>query len=50
MDEVKTECMGIHLGYEKLPTLLFADDQVILAEDEQDDECMAKKLIEEYKR
>lgn len=36
------------MGTDNLHTLLFADDQVILAEDGEDVEYMVRKLIEEY--
>lgn len=36
--------MGVHIG----DTLIFADDQVVLGEDEEDVNCMVRKLVEEY--
>ena len=44
----KCQHMGVHLGRESIFTLLFADDQVVIAEDEEDLEYMLRKLIEEY--
>lgn len=46
----KCEPMGITIGEGTLYTLQFADDQVILAEDEQDAHYMLRKLKEEYER
>ncbi|XP_044760850.1 uncharacterized protein LOC123318297 [Coccinella septempunctata] len=43
--------MGIPLNDEKtLYTLFFADDQILLAQDQQDLEYMTRKLIEEYEK
>ena len=39
--------MGVQLGRECIFTLLFADDQVVLAEDKDDLKYMLRKLIEE---
>ena len=39
---------GCSMGRECIFTLLFADDQVVLAEDEDDLKYMLRKLIEEY--
>jgi hypothetical protein len=44
----KCRNMGVQLGRDYIQTLLFADDQVVLAEDEEDVEYMLRKLIEEY--
>ena len=44
----KCKNMGIKIGQEFVPTLLFADDQLILAEDKDDAIYMVRKLIEEY--
>lgn len=44
----KCSKMGIQLEDGHLYTLLFADDQVVLAEDEDDASYMVRKLIEEY--
>lgn len=48
----KRKCggMGIDLGELCLYTLQFADDQVIMANDKEDIEYMARKLQEEYRR
>ncbi|XP_030768215.1 uncharacterized protein LOC115891796 [Sitophilus oryzae] len=40
--------MGIQIGNHCLTTLLFADDQVIVANDEEDIDYMLRKLKEEY--
>ena len=40
--------MGIQIGNEILYTLLFADDQVLIAGDEEDASYMLGKLKEEY--
>ncbi|KAK7794664.1 hypothetical protein R5R35_003782 [Gryllus longicercus] len=40
--------MGMNIGDETLFSLLFADDQVIMAEDEDDVTYMFRKLVEEY--
>jgi len=42
--------MGIPLENIKLYTLQFADDQVVLAGDKQDLECMKCKLKETYEK
>jgi len=44
------EIMGIPINDKFLYTLLFADDQVVLAMDEQDSNYMIRKLHEQYKR
>lgn len=44
----KCSSMGVKMGEEHIHSLLFADDQVVLAEDEHDAEYMMRKLIEEY--
>jgi len=41
--------MGIPINDKFLYTLLFADDQVVVAMDEQDSNYMIRKLHEEYK-
>lgn len=46
----KCKNMGVRLNDEKIHTLLFADDQLILAEDEDDANYMLRKLIEEYEQ
>lgn len=48
----KRKChrMGITIGDETLYTLLFADDQVIIAEDADDSNYMLRKLQEEYEK
>lgn len=48
--EWKRKChgMGIPIGTETLYTLLFADDQVIIASDMDDAGYMLRKLIEQY--
>ncbi|KAG8333849.1 hypothetical protein J6590_102119 [Homalodisca vitripennis] len=40
--------MGVLTGRDQIFTLLFADDQVVVAEDEEDLEYMLRKLTEEY--
>lgn len=40
--------MGIKIEEDFIYTLLFADDQLILAEDKEDVIYMIRKLIEEY--
>lgn len=40
--------MGVKLVEEHIPTLLFADDQVVVVEDEENGNCMVRKLIETY--
>lgn len=42
--------MGIPVGEETLYTLLFADDQVIIASDEDDSSYMVRHLQEEYQK
>ena len=42
--------MGVSVGRESIFTLSFADDQVILAEDEVDTDYMLRKLYEEYEK
>ena len=42
--------MGIAIGSTCLYTLLFADDQVLIANDEDDIAYMTRKLIEEYRK
>lgn len=42
--------MGLQVGDNKLHSLYFADDQVVIAEDEQDLNYMVRKLQEEYER
>jgi len=42
--------MGISIGADFLYTLMYADDQVILANDEEDINYMTRKLIEEYEK
>lgn len=46
----KRKCcnMGIQIGDSKLYTLLFADDQIVIAEDEDDASYMTRKLKEEF--
>lgn len=44
----KCSRMGVEVGEECLYTLLFADDQVLVANDEEDITFMTRKLIEEY--
>lgn len=44
----KCSPMGVRLRDSHLHTILFADDQVIIAEDEEDMKYMLTKLIEEY--
>lgn len=46
----KCNSMGVQVGERNIQTLLFADDQVILAEDEEDAEYMLRKLVEEYEK
>ena len=41
--------MGIPINDKFLYTLLFADDQVVVAMDEQDSNYMIRKLHEQYK-
>jgi len=43
------ETMGIPMNAKFLYTLLFADDQVVIAMDEQDSSFMIRKLHEKYK-
>jgi hypothetical protein len=42
--------MGLPIGDQTIHYHLFADDQVIIAQDKEDAEYMTKKLIEEYRR
>lgn len=42
--------MGIEIGNQCIYTLLFADDQVLIAGDEEDISFMTRKLFEEYKK
>lgn len=42
--------MGIEIDRHYLTTLLFADDQVIIARDEQNADYMFRKLIEKYRQ
>lgn len=42
--------MGIRLENTHLYTILFADDQIVIAEDQQDMSYMLNKLIEEYNK
>ena len=42
--------MGIAIGSTCLYTLLFADDQVLIANDEDDIAYMTRKHIEEYRK
>lgn len=44
----KCSSMGIWLNDSPVYTILFADDQVVMAEDQQDMTYMLNKLIEEY--
>lgn len=48
----KRKCrdMGIPLENNNLFTLCFADDQIVIAQDYEDLEYMARKLIEEYEK
>lgn len=46
----KCEGMGIPLRNEHLYTLCFADDQVVMAQDEEDLSYMLRKLNEEYEK
>lgn len=46
----KCKGMGVYIGDTCLYTLQFADDQVIIANDKDDIEYMARKLKEEYKQ
>lgn len=41
-------CMEIYLGEDRTHILLFADDQVLVASDEDDISCKVRKLIDEY--
>lgn len=52
LDKWRRACcsMGISIGNDKLFTLHFADDQVIMAEDEDDVYYMIRKLDEEYRK
>ena len=42
--------MGLLLNNETVYSLLFADDQLLIAEDYEDIEYMARKLVEEYEK
>ncbi|XP_072383859.1 uncharacterized protein [Diabrotica undecimpunctata] len=42
--------MGLSIGDETLYTLHYADDQVVIAQDKEDLEYMARKLMEENKK
>ena len=46
----KCRSMGVQIGEDNVHTLLFADDQIVLAEDRDDIEYMTRKLLEEYRR
>ena len=46
----KCNPMGIKVDDINIPTILFADDQVVFAEDQQDMVYMLNKLIEEFKK
>lgn len=46
----KCSGMGIDIGDKCLTTLFFADDQVIIANCEEDIDYMLRKLIEEYEK
>ncbi len=46
----KVDRMGVPIGNKSLYTLLFADDQVIIAQDAEDVEYMFRKLLEEYQK
>lgn len=46
----RTRGMGIEVGETNLTTLLFADDQIIIANDEEDADFMYRKLVEEYQK
>ena len=53
LKEWKRKCsgMGVPLGdLETLFTLCFADDQVVVAQDQDDAEYMMRKLVEEYRK
>lgn len=52
LKEWSKRCAAIGTGTEEvyLYTLLFADDQVITANDEDDASFMIRKLTEEYKK
>jgi hypothetical protein len=41
--------MGLPVGNQTIHHH-FVDDQVIIAQDEEDAECITKKLVEEYER
>ncbi|KAK4877485.1 hypothetical protein RN001_009991 [Aquatica leii] len=45
----KCRTMGVWLNDSQIHTILFADDQIVMAEDCQDMTYMLNKLIEEYK-
>ena len=43
--------MGVPIiGHTTILTLFFADDQVVIAQDQEDTECMLRKLKEEYEK
>ena len=46
----KCSRMGIELGEPNFYTMLFADDQIILANDKDDITYMMRKLLEEFKK
>lgn len=46
----KCSKMGVEIGEYCLYTLLFADDQVVIASDQEDVEYMTRKLTEEYSK
>lgn len=46
----KCKSMGLQVGDDTLYSLYFADDQVVIAEDEEDLSYMVRKLHEEYER
>lgn len=46
----KCSGMGIEIGDDNLHSLLYADDQILITQDEEDNEYMLRKLKEEYNR
>lgn len=46
--KTKCRCMGLLIGDDYIHSLLFADDQVIMAGDEDDIEYMMRKLVDTY--
>ena len=42
--------MGVTVGGDTIYSLLFADDQLLMAEDYEDLEYMTRKLKEEYEK